>query len=72
MPHIDRAGNLRKAAARQAKNGSEDESDVSSDEETHNDIDMDDIDSDAAEDMMMGGVDHDHALSQQQDFVAFA
>lgn len=71
LPHIDRAGTLRKAAARQAKTGSGDESDISSDEEEKGGSSgLDDIDSDEAEDIIMGGVDNDHALTQQQDFIA--
>ena len=72
LPHPDRAGVLRKAAARQAKTGSGDESDVSSDEEDQVDNSgIDDIDSDEAEDIIMGGVDDDHALPNQHDFIAF-
>lgn len=71
LPHIDRAGVLRKAAARQA--GSGEEPDLSSDDEMHDDNSgMDDIDSDEAEDVIMGGFDDDHALSQQQDFIALS
>lgn len=74
LPHPDRASTLRKAAAKQAKTGSENESDMSSDEEDQeNDPGFDDIDSDDAEDVIMGDdVDGSHELTQQQDFVAFS
>ncbi|KAF2173015.1 hypothetical protein M409DRAFT_16965 [Zasmidium cellare ATCC 36951] len=65
LPHIDRAGALRKAAERQAKTGSEDDSDVSS-----SDDDKNEGDSDVAEDIDMD--DDSHELSQQQDFIAFS
>ena len=74
LPHPDRASVLRKAAAKQAKVGSEDESDMSSDDEEEDDnASFDDIDSDEAEDVIMGGVEDDnHELSQQQDFIALS
>ncbi|KAK4506643.1 hypothetical protein PRZ48_000375 [Zasmidium cellare] len=65
LPHVDRAGTLRKAAERQAKTGSENESDVSSSDEDENEGD-----SDVAEDIEMD--DDSHQLSQQQDFIAFS
>lgn len=69
LPHIDRASTLRKAAAKQSKLDSEDDSDVSSNEEQYVDLaDGDDIDSDEAEEMMIGAG-ADGSLSQQQDFV---
>lgn len=72
MPHPDRASTLRKIAARQAKIGSEGEVDVSSDEEQQDeDNSLDDIDSDEAEDVMMGGAD-DGSLTQQHDYIAFS
>lgn len=73
MPHPDHAGAMRKAAARRAKTGSEEQSDVSSDEDEHDDqMGVDDIDSDDAETFMAGADDADHALSQQQDFISFS
>ena len=76
LPHPDHASALRKVAARKAKIGSDHESDVSdvsSDDETPlDDDDIDDIDSDEAEDVIMGGDNDGHALTQQQDFVAFS
>lgn len=72
LPHPDRASTLRKIAARQAKIGSEGEVDVSSDEEQQDeDNSLDDIDSDEAEDVMMGGAD-DGSLTQQHDYIAFS
>lgn len=67
LPHIDRAGTLRKAAERQAKNGSEDVSDLSSDDDDENEVD-----SDVAEDIDMDDDDDSHELSQQQDFIGFS
>lgn len=68
LPHIDHANIIRKAAARQ-----EDEVDMSSDDEPQIIVDAgsDDVDSDAAEDVIMGGAE-DGSLSQQQDYVAFS
>lgn len=74
LPHVDRAGNLRKAAAaRKAANNSDDNesSDLSSDEDDFEEIDSDDYDS--GEDIVMtGSGDNGHELSQQQDFISFA
>ena len=74
LPHLDRASVMRKAAQRQAKIGSEDDSDLSSDEENREeDPELDEVDSDVAEDALMGGSDEDsHELTQNQDFVAFS
>jgi len=73
LPHPVRAHVLRKAAAKQAKVGSEDESDISSDEEDQTDTGFEDIDSDEAEDVIMGeNHDYGHELTQQQDFVSFS
>jgi len=73
LAHPDHASALRKAAARQARTGSENESDVSSDEEMQvDDHGVDDIDSDEAEEVMMADGDDDHALTQQRDFIAFS
>ena len=81
LPHVDRAGQIRKHAANatgitmeenSAKSAYE-ESDLSSDEGDYDEIDSDDVDSDGIEDYMIDASDHDeaHALSQQQDFVKF-
>lgn len=74
LPHPDRASALRKAAAKQAKLGSEEESDMSSEEEEQDDdAGLEDIDSDEAEDVIMGDVDDNHhEVSQQQDYIAFS
>lgn len=75
LPHIDHAAVLRKAATRQARaGGSEDDPDISSDEEEEQaEAGFDDIDSDEAEDFIMGNTsDGGHELSQQQDFVALS
>lgn len=68
LPHPDRASTLRKAAHRQAKIGSDEQSDMSSDDDEDHDENMDDVDSDA-EDLFMGSGDDTHALTQQQDYV---
>ncbi|KAF7191219.1 Zinc finger CCCH domain-containing protein [Pseudocercospora fuligena] len=74
LPHIDRAGILRKAAQRQAKTSSPEESDISSGEEETAEASKDtmDSDSDSSVDIMMGLDDGSHELSQQRDYVAFA
>ena len=70
LPHVDRASTLRKAAERQAKNGSPDESDVSSHEDEDDlDHDLDLIDSEV--DFPMGSEDESRELSQQKDFISF-
>ena len=74
LPHVDRAGNLRKAAVMKANKGSDDNesSDLSSDEEDYQEIDSDDVDSEAEQDIVMTGVDRGHELDQQQDFISFS
>ena len=81
MPHVDRAGQIRKIVANKLENsddsrrasGQEDNSsDLSSEEEDdHDAIDSDDLDSDGLVDEPMNiPMDADtHELSQQQDFV---
>ena len=66
LPHIRRASADRKAAkpVQAAHNADVDSANEEEDEE------LDDVDSD--EDVVMLGVDDTHALSQQQDFVAFS
>ena len=83
LPHVDRAGQIRKYAANttddpsQALNnkspGAEEDSDISSEEEDYDGIGSDDVDSDGLEDnFMQSSADAgNHALSQQQDFVHF-
>lgn len=70
LPHVDRAGQLRKAAARNSDNSGEDDQadDVSSDDDT---VDADDVDSDDMTEMLEGAGDDKHELSQQTDFVQF-
>lgn len=76
LPHVDRAGQIRKHAANNTDptTGSDegDESDIVSDEE-YDEIDSDDVDSDGLEEDFMQLSDDmpAHALSQQQDFVQF-
>ncbi|KAK5174498.1 uncharacterized protein LTR77_001578 [Saxophila tyrrhenica] len=74
LPHPVRAHVLRKAAAKQAKVGSEEKSDISSDEEDEEaEAGFEDIDSDEAEDVIMGnGDNYGHELTQQQDYVPFS
>ena len=73
LPHPDRASTLRKAAARSAKVGSENESDVSSDQDgSDGDVGFEDVDSDEAEDVIMGGDGYQHELTQQNDYIAFS
>lgn len=75
LPHVDRASVMRKAAQRQAKIGSEDESDLSSDDGNSDGGASDgesEFDDDNNDDALMTGVDDSHALSQQQDYVAFS
>ncbi|CRG91657.1 Zinc finger CCCH domain-containing protein C337,12 [Talaromyces islandicus] len=74
LPHVDRAGQIRKAAINKADKSASDEGDedVSSDEEEHEEIDSDDVDSDELDsddesvEMVEGG---QGGLSGQQDFV---
>lgn len=72
LPHVDRAGQIRKAAAAAAsKADQEEESDLSSEEEDHDAIDSDDVDSDEFDDMpeeLIEGGDSGE-MSQQQDFI---
>ncbi|GME22232.1 Zinc finger CCCH-type protein [Neofusicoccum parvum] len=73
LPHVDRAGQIRKAAAAQTANTELGSPDLSSDDE-YDEIDSDDVDSEdeIEEDILMRGSDeHEHELSQQQDFVSF-
>lgn len=75
LPHVDRAGQIRKAAAAAASKAEsgerEDESDMSSGEEEYDAIDSDDVDSDEFDDMpeeLIEGEDSGE-MSQQQDFI---
>ncbi|KAJ5641420.1 hypothetical protein N7490_005420 [Penicillium lividum] len=74
LPHVDRAGQIRKAAAAAASKAEagEDDSDQSSEEEDYDAIDSDDVDSDefddAPEELIAG---EDGEMLQQQDFIRF-
>jgi hypothetical protein len=76
LPHVDRAGQIRKAAAAAAKaeaSANEDESDQSSEEEDYDAIDSDDVDSDEFDDVsvqLLEGVDSGE-MAQQHDFIRF-
>lgn len=67
LPHVDRAGQIRKNAANHgdADEEEEEEEDASSENE---EIDSDDVDSDAESEFIEGG---EGGLSQQEDFVRF-
>ena len=63
---------MRKAAQRQAKIGSEGESDLSSDDGgSDRESEVDDPDADER-DTVMVGTDDRHELSQQQDYISFS
>jgi hypothetical protein len=80
LPHIDRAGQIRKLAANKADNNNnteddagDEEDDLSSEEESFDEIDSDDVDSDELdepdEELIYGR--DSGGLSQQQDFIRF-
>lgn len=75
LPHVDRAGQIRKSAAAESISASDAEKspDLTSDEEDFDQIDSDDIDSDGLEDVFLRGAEgtRGHELSQQQDYVQF-
>ncbi|EEH33795.1 CCCH zinc finger protein [Paracoccidioides lutzii Pb01] len=78
LPHVDRAGQIRKIAANKAetsdKRDNADDDDISSEEETYDEIDSDDVDSDDLEDdpvVITEDLDAGE-ISQQQDFVRFS
>ena len=82
LPHVDRAGQLRKRAADNPETKSnshtgnttdDDKSDVASDDEGYDEIDSDDVDSEGLQEDMMQLSDNseDLRLSQQEDFVPF-
>ncbi|EEH10269.1 CCCH zinc finger protein [Histoplasma capsulatum G186AR] len=78
LPHVDRAGQIRKIAANKAETtddrDSADDDDILSDEEAFDEIDSDDVDSDDSDDdpiIITEGVDTGE-ISQQQDFVRFS
>ena len=74
LPHVDRAGQIKKRAANNTgpttSSAEDDDSDLVSDED--DEPDSDDVDSDDMEDMVdLSDGTASHALSQQQDFVHF-
>ncbi|KAK2836067.1 hypothetical protein FQN49_006718 [Arthroderma sp. PD_2] len=75
LPHVDRAGQIRKLHTNKVENSAEGESeeDVSSDEEVYDEIDSDDVDSDDLEgpEEITQGADGGDA-SQQLDFIGFS
>jgi hypothetical protein len=72
LPHPDHAAAMRKAAAKQAKMDSDNDSDVSSEEDDEENMPaFEDVDSDDVEDMTDVQT-YDHELTQQQDYVAFS
>ncbi|OJD13238.1 hypothetical protein AJ78_06293 [Emergomyces pasteurianus Ep9510] len=78
LPHVDRAGQIRKIAASKAETtdnrDSADDDDISSEEEAYDEIDSDDVDSDDLDDdpvIITEGVDTGE-IRQQQDFVRFS
>ena len=77
LPHIDRAGQRRKAAAfnhtaTDSSNLAKADSDLSS-EEDYDEIDSDDVDSDSMEEIINAEVSSsgDPDISKQQDFIQF-
>lgn len=76
LPHIDRAGQIRKHAAnsidRNTGLGADTDSDIVSDDE-YDDSDSGDVESDDMEELTAGVSDSatSHALSQQEDYVRF-
>jgi hypothetical protein len=73
LPHVDRAGQIRRAAAAESSDAADTEgsSDLSSDEGEFDNID--DVDSDDLEEVFGDEADAatSHELSQQQDFIHF-
>ncbi|KAL2818119.1 hypothetical protein BJX63DRAFT_384628 [Aspergillus granulosus] len=72
LPHVDRAGQIRKnAAPKEDGTGNDDESDASSEEEEYDEIGSDDVDSDyLSDEELIEGV-QTGEISQQQDFIRF-
>jgi hypothetical protein len=78
LPHVYRAGQIRKNAANRTESSpSNEDDDVSSDEEEYDEIDTDDVDSDELDEDddepmdIIEGNPRDVELSGQQDFVHF-
>ncbi|KAJ0414421.1 hypothetical protein BJY00DRAFT_295184 [Aspergillus carlsbadensis] len=72
LPHVDRAGQIRKnAAPKEDVTGNDEESDASSEEEEYDEIGSDDVDSDyLSDEELIEGADTGE-VSQQQDFIHF-
>jgi len=68
LPHVDRAGNLRRLAATQNATSDNESPDLSSDEEDYEEIDGDDVDED---EIMIGSDEYEHDLTQQRDYIPF-
>ncbi|KAI4201170.1 MAG: hypothetical protein LQ346_002224 [Caloplaca aetnensis] len=76
LPHVDRAGQIRRHIAQRAEAGNiaeTNDSDISSEEDDDGDTDGEDIDSDDLSDHVIEGVDAlgRQALAEQHDFVGF-
>jgi hypothetical protein len=74
LPHVDRAGQIRKNAASKADAADEEESDESSEDEEYDAIDSDDVDSDDLDDepeYVEGADNGEQELFQQHDFIRF-
>lgn len=72
LPHVDRAGQIRKNTAPKGDAaGNDDESDASSDDEDYEGIGSDDIDSDYLSDEGLIEGAETGEISQQQDFIRF-
>ena len=73
LPHVDRAGQIRKlAASRAAESANDDSDDIVSEEEEL--MDSDDLDSDGVEEFLGADASDDsesHVLTEQKDFVGF-
>jgi hypothetical protein len=70
LPHVDRAGQIRKNAAPKEDGADDEESDASSEEEEYDEIGSDDVDSDYLSDdgELIAGAETGE-VSQQQDFI---
>ncbi|EAW15228.1 CCCH zinc finger protein [Aspergillus clavatus NRRL 1] len=72
LPHVDRAGQIRKNTSIKSEAADDEESDESSEGEEYDAIDSDDVDSDALEDepeFVEGADSGDPTLFQQEDFI---
>ncbi|OGM50889.1 CCCH zinc finger protein [Aspergillus bombycis] len=75
LPHVDRAGQIRKnTGANKVDATNDDDSDASSEDEEYDEIDSDDVDSDDLDEdepELIIKTDGSNDLSQQQDFIRF-